>query len=278
MKGYLAAMLNAADLASTRNLKQPLKLAFSWDEEVGCLGIPQMLPHMAQIGAPAMCVVGEPTGMNIATGHKGKIALTATCHGTAGHSANAPDYLNALHLAADFITALRSVQSDLAQGPSDPAYDTPYSTLHAGILTGGTALNIVPDRADITFELRHLPAEDPAAILARLNSAAQTITAQHPAAKITITQTSAYPGLQTAPDAPVTTCAQSLLPANTRLTKVAYGTEAGHISASGIPTVVCGPGNMAQGHKADEFIEIDQLAQCDAMLAALIERLAAGSV
>lgn len=281
MKGFLACMLAAADRAAQAPLKEPLKLAFSWDEEVGCLGIPQMLPQLTQtIGKPRLCIVGEPTQMQLALGHKGKVALRATCHGTAGHSAMAPEFLNALHLAADFIAGLRMLQDNLtANGAREPGYDLPFATVHAGRLVGGTALNIVPDRAVIDFEFRYPASQPPDPIRAAIDALAETVAAPHrpafPSARIEVETVSAYPGLGTAADSAATRLMQSLLQSDAAI-KVAYGTEAGHFSAAGIPAVVCGPGNMDQGHKADEFIETDELAACDALCDRIIAHLSGG--
>ncbi|WP_306006044.1 acetylornithine deacetylase [Aquicoccus porphyridii] len=276
MKGFLAAMLSAAERAGA--LARPLKLAFSWDEEIGCRGIPVMLERIdATVGRPEACIVGEPTGMQIALGHKGKTSLRAVARGQAGHSAEAPDYVNALHLAAGMIGALRDEQDRLARtGAQDDGFAIPYSTVHAGVMQGGRALNIVPDWAEIAFEIRNLAEEPPGEIIARLRAAAREIAAQAgPGAGLEIEETGAYPGLATAPDSPAVTLARDIAP-GAGLTKVSYGTEAGHFAARGIETVVCGPGDMAQGHKPDEFIALDQLAQCDAMLDRLLARLGDG--
>lgn len=263
MKGFLAAMLNAAETAGAGGAR--LKLAFSWDEEIGCRGIPVMLEQLDEtIGAPEICIVGEPTEMQIALGHKGKVALRARCTGQAGHSADAPDHVNALHLAAEFIGALRSEQDRLARdGTRDEGYGTPMSTVHAGVMRGGRALNIVPDAAEILFEIRNLAADDPAAIIARLEAEARRIGG------IEIERTGGYPGLESDADGPAARLCRALLP-GAAFTKVSYGTEAGHFAAHRIAAVVCGPGAMAQGHKADEFITLDQLDQCDRMLARVL--------
>jgi acetylornithine deacetylase len=281
MKGFLAAMLAAAERAATARLSEPLKLALSWDEEVGCLGIPQMLPALAPtIGMPAFCIVGEPTSMQIALGHKGKVALRATCHGQGGHSAMAPDFVNAIHLAADFVTALRALQDRLArEGARDDGYGIPYATVHAGRIAGGTALNIVPDRAVIDFEIRY-PASQPvepieAAIAAAAEAAALPFRDRCPEARIEVETVNAYPGLGPAGDEDALRMMHRLLP-EARTCKVNYGTEAGYFAAAGLPSFVCGPGSMDQGHKPDEFVELSQLAACDAMLDRLILALSPG--
>jgi len=282
MKGFVACAIAAMLDAARRPLKVPLHLALSYDEEIGCMGVRSLIDMLE--GAPVrprFCIVGEPTGMQVATGHKGKIALRATCTGREGHSALAPLALNALHLAADFIGAIRALQAEVAAtGPKDGDYDVPYTTLHVGRMAGGTALNIVPNHCQLDFEIRNLAADDPEALIATLRSDAARIAeaarARAPEADIRIEVRNTYPGLGTAPDAAVVTFVKSLTGAN-GTTKVAFGTEGGLFSERlGIPTVVCGPGSMAQGHRPDEYIAIDQISRCDAMLDALLDRLAAG--
>jgi len=269
MKGFLASALSLAERAGEAPLAQPLMLAISYDEEVGCQGIRKMIPGVEALGwRPDLCIVGEPTSMHPAIGHKGKAAFRAICHGEAGHSALAPRFVNALHLAADVLTALRALQDEYASsGSQDAAYDIAYSTVHAGTMQGGTALNIVPDHAEIAFELRHLPTDQREAFETRL---ARQIGNT---AGIEITCTNTYPGLEVSPDAPEVAWVAALCGSKTAI-KVAFGTEAGFFTELGIPTVVCGPGDMAgQGHKADEYLEEAQLAACDGMMDRLLAEL-----
>ena len=282
MKGFIAAMMNAAKLASTQTLKTPLHLALSYDEEIGCIGVRSMIDMLSNAPIrPQMCIVGEPTGLAVATGHKGKIAARAKCTGRAGHSALAPFAVNALYLANEFITELRKVQDVLRLGVvQDLDYDVPYTTLHVGRIAGGGALNIVPHSCELDFEIRNLAQDNPAEILEKLRQAADLIalSARNVAseANIEIEVFNTYPGLDTPPSAPVVGFVKSLMGANGTI-KVAYGTEGGLFDQSlGVPTVVCGPGDMAQGHKPDEFITEAQLAACDTMLVNLLHRLVAG--
>jgi acetylornithine deacetylase len=279
MKGFLACALRAADRATARPLWLPLQLAFSYDEEVGCLGVRSLIDDMADwTHRPRFCIVGEPTLLRTAIGHKGKSALRATCHGRAAHSA-APDRgINAIHMASDLIEKIRTRQSSIRlNGPSDPAYDVPYTTLHVGVIDGGSALNIVPARCEVEFEIRSLPQDDPAALLAAIRAdAAAVAESMHGDAdtRIELDLMYEYPGLETAPDAEVVELAAALTGNRERI-KVAFGSEGGLFSARlGIPTVVCGPGSIEQAHQVDEFVAIDQLQRCDAMLDALLDRLA----
>jgi acetylornithine deacetylase len=282
MKGFVACAIAAMIAAAGRNLRTPLHLALSYDEEIGCMGVRSLIDMLA--GAPvrpAMCIVGEPTGMQVATGHKGKVALRATCVGREGHSALAPMALNALHLAADFIAVVREIQADVvALGVQDADYDVPYATLHVGKMQGGVQVNIVPNLAVIDWEIRSPAGEDVAALIARVEAAAEGIVAplraDFPEAAIRVERLWDYPGLGTPTDAGVVRFVQSLTGANGTI-KVAFGTEGGLFSERlGIPTVICGPGSMAQGHKPDEWVSVEQIGRCEAMLGALVDRLEVG--
>lgn len=283
MKGFLAAAVRAALMAAGRDLRAPLHLALSYDEEIGCLGVRGMVEALAaRPDRPALCLIGEPTGMRIAAGHKGKAAFRACCHGRDGHSALAPQALNALHLGAAFIAALQARQEDIAgNGPRDPDYDIPYTTIHAGIMTGGTALNIVPNRCEIDFEIRNIAQDDPDPILARIEQDATGIVAPYrdsfPEAAIAITAGSRYPGLNAATDSPAIRFLRRITGDNDPTIKVAFGTEAGLFHEGlQIPTAICGPGFMEQGHKPDEFVSREQLNRCDMMLEQAVEAVASG--
>ncbi|GAA4177837.1 acetylornithine deacetylase [Shinella granuli] len=279
MKGFVAASLRAALLAAGRPLKRPLHLALSYDEEIGCIGVRGMIAALAgRAERPALCIVGEPTQMRIATGHKGKQALRACCHGQEGHSALAPNALNALHLGAAFISALQARQEALAaSGVRDPGYDIPYSTIHAGMMRGGTALNIVPNRCEIDFEIRTIAEDDPRTILDGIAADAEAIASPYrdrfPMACIEIEPVSDYPGLDTRADAPAVRLLKRILD-DDGTHKVAFGTEGGLFEQGlGLSTAICGPGSMEQGHKPDEFVSRAQLDRCDAALARLVAEL-----
>jgi len=286
MKGFVAAALSCAGIAAQRHLQTPLQtplhLALSYDEEIGCVGVRSLIDMLAAAPVkPAMCIVGEPTAMAIATGHKGKTAIEAACVGSAAHSALAPQAVNAIHLACDLIAQIRHLQDDMiTDGAQDSAYDIPYTTLHAGLITSGVALNIVPDHAVVTFEIRNLAADDPEAILRRLRRAIAPVIAvarkRAAEADIVFKVINSYPGLETSLDEAVVAMVAELTGRDERI-KVAFGTEGGLFSQRlGIPAVVCGPGSMEQGHKADEFVTLAHLDSCDAMLASLVDRLATG--
>jgi acetylornithine deacetylase len=157
MKGFLASALALAERAGAVKLSAPLSLSISYDEEIGCVGIRQMMLELKDlIGKPRIVIVGEPSSMKVATGHKGKAAFIVTCHGQAGHSALAPQFVNAIHVAAAFVCQTRRLQEKLTAGIQGDAYNIPYSTVHIGKIICGRALNIVQDNAQLDMELRHL--------------------------------------------------------------------------------------------------------------------------
>lgn len=283
MKGFVACALSAGIKASKMGLATPLHLAFSYDEEVGCLGVRSLIDLLqAAPHRPLLCIVGEPTGMQVATGHKGKIAARALCRGREGHSALAPLALNAIHLGCDLIAVLRKEQDRLArEGARDGDYDVPYTTVHVGKIDAGVALNIVPNLCQVDFEIRNVTDDDPQAILAGIRAEAARIAADASSlaqeAAIEIEVINSYPGLETPASSQAVAFVKSLTGAN-RTTKVAFGTEGGLFNRDlGTPTVVCGPGSMAQGHKPDEFVSVEQMRRCDEMLERLLERLSGGN-
>lgn len=283
MKGFVACALKTMEKASQLTLHTPLHLALSYDEEIGCVGVRSLIEHLSnQELQPALCIVGEPTSMNVAIRHKGKIAAEAIFHGRAGHSALAPHSLNAIHLACDFITALRERQDSLAAPYEDgDATKIPYTTVHAGIISGGTALNIVPDTCTVRFEIRNVAEDNAQDILNDIIKDTQTTVAIHqrriPEAGVTFNVLNDYPGLATPEDDWAVKFVQSLTGANDT-SEVAFGTEAGLFnSVLSIPSVVCGPGSMDQGHKPDEYISIDQMELCENMLDKLLNKLSQSS-
>jgi acetylornithine deacetylase len=282
MKGFVAAAIRAVLLAARRPLRTPLHLAISFDEEIGCIGVRTLIPLLAAAPVrPLLVWIGEPTGLKLASGHKGKSSYRVTCTGRAAHSALTPQGLNAIYLASDFIGALRAMQADLiARTVPDPAYDVGYTTLHVGTIAGGETLNIVPNSCTLEFEIRDLAADSVPALEAAIRARAEAIVApwreQFPECAITIDLVNAYPGLDTRHPGALA-LARTISGHNGPEIKLAFGTEGGLFAQDlGVPAVICGPGSMDQGHKPDEFVTEDQLARCDAMLARLIDRLESG--
>ncbi|PTX56398.1 acetylornithine deacetylase [Litoreibacter ponti] len=278
MKGFLACCLTRAPRMAAAPLKIPLHLAFSYDEEVGCLGVRSLIGRLGEWKVPPRgCIVGEPTSMDIVTSHKAKRAFRAFVTGTPGHSSRAPHFVNAVDFAAEFVVELRRFGREIeACGPRDPLFDVPFTTTHIGLIEGGEALNIVPEHCHLEFELRALPNEDVDAMADHIQRFVDTellprMKDVSSEADFRLENTIAYPGLETAPEEDIVVVAKRLAGRNDHR-KVAYGTEGGLFSKTGnIPTVVCGPGDIDRAHKANEFITRDELAACEAFIDALIE-------
>lgn len=277
MKGFLACVLSLAGRIAGTKLSKPIHLAFSHDEEVGCIGALSLIDELAKrLIKPRFAIIGEPTLMRLATGHKGKIAARATCCGVEGHSALAPKALNAIHLACDFVGFIQQSQQEIVEAGSwDEGYDVPYTTLHVGRIEGGTALNIVPGKCTVDFEIRNIGRDDGTAILDRLTEGAMRIAMKRrdafSQADIRVDVVNQYPGLATPMDSEVVRFASRIVD-HPNLINVAFGTEAGLFSSRlGVPAVVCGPGSMDQGHKPDEFIALNQIEACDRMMDRLLD-------
>ncbi len=280
MKSFIAVVLALAPEILAQKPQAPIHLAFSYDEEVGCLGVRRMLSELVRRGVRAIgCVVGEPTEMRPIRAHKGKLSLRCQVHGFECHSALAPRGVNAIQYAAEIIAELNRVGRRFRDaGPYDKEFDVPYTTVHTGLIHGGTALNIVPKDCWFDFEVRHLPADDPQAICARIREfvdAKLMPEMRHvaPATGVTWRELSRFPGLSTDEDAEITQVAKSASGGNST-GKVAFGTEAGLFQASGIPTIVCGPGSIDQAHKPDEFVALEQIALCEDFVRRLVRQAA----
>ncbi|CAK9886767.1 MAG: Acetylornithine deacetylase [Candidatus Erwinia impunctatus] len=273
MKGFLACVLASLPAFLAQPLRLPLLLAFSYDEEVGCLGVRSLIDSLhAATDKPAWCLVGEPTGMQPVYGHKGKLAMRCQIHGLACHSAYTPDGVNAIEYAATLINRLQQTARQVIR-QQNPAYSPPFTTLQVGPIQGGTALNIVPDYCQFDFEIRHLPEQEAQPLVDELiNYAQQTLLPEmqriSPQSTIIFQPLSSYPVLHTPLHAPFLTRLQQWCQQSMPHT-VAFGTEGGLFAEAGITTLICGPGDMAQGHKPDEYIAISQLNACMSMLDAI---------
>lgn len=279
MKGFLAAVLAAVPAMTEADLAVPIHLAFSFDEEIGCVGVRSLLADLAhQPVRPAACLVGEPTSMRLATAHKGKLAMRCHVHGKACHSGMAPHGVNAIHAAARLVDHVATLADTKAQqGPFDARFTIPHTTTQVGTIQGGAALNIVPADCRLEIEIRNVPEDDPEALLEDLRALADALEERmrrtDPAAHISLERLTDYPGLSMADDHPLSQFVLGLLD-EAEIERIGYGAEAGLFRRElGIPTVICGPGNMAQGHQPDEFITRDQIALCDTVLARLITAL-----
>ena len=283
MKGFVAVCLAMVPEMVAANLKTPINLAISYDEEIGCVGVRPMLGEVARKPVqPLGCFVGEPTRMQVIIGHKGKHGVRATFRGLARHSSIAPDGVNAIEYAADLIFEIRRRAARLAaEVEPDSLYDVPHSTLLTSIVRGGAALNIVPDNCVVEFECRGIgiteSREVTDAIIAWAKAEIEpAMRARHPDCGIDFEEILDYPALDTRDDAPIVTLAKQLAGRNDHA-KVAFGTEASlFVSMAGVPSVVIGPGGIAQAHTPDEFVEMSQLESCGEFVARLIADCAKG--
>lgn len=280
MKGFLAVVLAAAPAFAAAGLEKPLHIAITYDEEIGCLGVPVLIESMRGMAmTPELCIVGEPTGMHVAIGHKGARAYKARFRGRASHSSLAPLNVNAVENAAELVTRLTALGRRFQlEGPFDYDYDVAHATVHTGVMHGGTQVNIVPAHCDVEFEYRPLPEQDgdlPESLIRDwLNDEiGPAMSSVDDRCGVQLERTYAYPGLATPRDAAVTRLAQELAGPGD-LIKIAFGTEAGCYSeALGLPSVVCGPGSIRQAHQPDEYVELSQLAACECFIHRLRERL-----
>jgi acetylornithine deacetylase len=279
MKGFIATLLSLVPVLVQRKLREPIHLSFSYDEEIGCVGVRTLIEVLKdRPNKPRLAIVGEPTEMQVGIGHKGKHTLRCHVHGHEAHSSLVHQGVNAIEAAAELIAKLKEIaRRKRDHGPFDPDFQPPYSSVHTGLIQGGTALNIVPRDCTFDFEVRPLPGDDVPAIIAELREFAATrllpeMHAVRPETAILIEELSAAPGLDTPTEHEATQLAAALSGANGTI-KVPFGTEGGLFAAAGIPTVICGPGSIDQAHKPDEFVALDQIARCEAFLQRLIDRV-----
>lgn len=276
MKGFIAAVLAAAPAMVQAGLKRPLHIALSYDEEIGCLGAPVMIAELQKRGlTPEHCIVGEPTSMRMVVAHKGIHTFRCAVHGKAAHSSLTPQGVNAIEYAAKLIVFINELAGRLkARHDTDPDYDVPFSTLSVNTIAGGIAGNIVPQLCEFEFDYRNLPHMSPADITAPIEAHIREVLqpqmqAVDAACRIDMRHGENVPAMPEAEAALLHDLITQLVQDSSRL-KVAYATEGGQFQQAGIATVICGPGNIEQAHKADEFVELSQLARCDAFLHKLI--------
>ena len=279
MKGYIAASLALVPEFLAMPRKKPLHLALSYDEEIGCIGAPVMLRALQARGQAADgCVVGEPTGMQVVVAHKGINVFRCKVHGKSAHSSLTPKGCNAIEYAARLICQIRDLADQFkAQGPYDEFYDVPFTTMTTNQISGGIAINTIPELCEFNYEFRNLPGMSADSIQAKVESYVQGVLlprmrSEFADARIDITSSAAAPALEASEQAAITALVRALT-ADQGTRKVAYATEGGLFQNVGIPTVVCGPGHIEHAHKPNEFVEIAQLDACERFLRKLGQSL-----
>jgi len=277
MKGFVAVVLAHVPAFKRAATATPIHLCLSYDEEIGCAGAPDLVAEVAALPVPpALCIVGEPTSMQVARAHKGKFAKRLVFTGRNGHSALPHRAANAVEAAAHVAVALSALGYELRAITND-AFEPAWTSVHLGSLHGGGALNLVPDHAVLEYEARTIPGTDAPALMALMEAiiddARAALQAQASEGGIEIQPISAYPGLDTPATSDAVRIASSLAGTNAEPITLAFGTEAGLYSEAGIPTIVCGPGDIARAHKADEWVGLNELEAACTMMGRLAARL-----
>ena len=280
MKGFIACALTllpkAVELSNSGQLRRPLHLALSFDEEVGCLGAPLILADLKARGiTPDYCIVGEPTNMAMVVAHKGIAVYRCRVHGKSAHSSLTAQGINAISYASRLIGYVDTLAEEISKrDDNDMLFDVPYSTLSVGTIQGGTATNIVPNLCEFTFDYRNLPHMTQDDILlpiqAKIAELSAQMQARAPETGIELMQEERVPAMTDSDSAEL----QALIAALTgddKRHKVAYATEGGQFTNSGIPTIICGPGSIEQAHKADEYVALSEIERCDSFLQKLLE-------
>jgi acetylornithine deacetylase len=280
MKGFIGIALTQAPkfiaALNENRLDAPLHYALSYDEEVGCLGVRGLIRDLEENAIrPAGCVVGEPTSMQPIIAHKGTHRFRCAVHGREAHSSYVTHGVNAIEYAARLVVFIRQIADRLAQiERRDYGFNVPYSTLSTGIIQGGIAANVVPKECVFQFDMRTLPQASPDALYQEISSYAQTLAAEmrrvDANAGIDLQWMSQTVGLAAAETDAIVQWAMQLS-RNASVGKVSYGTEAGLFQKMGVPTVICGPGDIAEAHRPNEFVALDQLAQCESFMDRILE-------
>lgn len=282
MKGFLAVLLAAVPRFVAADLQRPLLLALTYDEEIGTVGAPAAVERLlATQPRPSAVLIGEPTGMQVVSGHKGIRAFTTIVEGLDGHSSQPQRAANAVAAVARIATHLDELAASRLAAASDPRFDPPATTVNLATVHGGQAINIVPRRCELTWEYRPVPADDSFAIRDEVERFAQEEVLprlrRHTGVGRIETRTDAVArALAIEPDGAAERLARSLLDDDGPVRTVPFGTDGGHFQAAGLSTVVVGPGRIEQAHTPDEWIEIAQLDACARFLDGLRDHLTSG--
>jgi acetylornithine deacetylase len=282
MKGFDALVLALVPAFLAADLKTPIHIILSHDEETTCLGSVDTIKRFGlDLPRPIAAIVGEPTGLAIVDAHKSVATFRTLVHGHAAHSSKPALGANAVSAAGDLVHGLNLMADEMvARGDPSGRFDPPYTTIHTGILQGGHARNILADLCTLYWEFRGLPDLDPHEIPARFDALAAEVSARRlnhhgDYGRIETEWEVLVPGLAPEPHSVAERLGFDLTGANATQT-VPFGTEAGHFQAAGIPTIVCGPGTIDRAHQPDEYITLDEMAAGEAFLRRLMARCAAG--
>lgn len=279
MKGFIACVLAAVPAMVATTLERPIYLCFSYDEEVGCLGVPSLVKYFENLTVrPFLAIIGEPSEMKFINGQKGKIAMRCHVHGTAGHSSMAPKHVNAIKYSAKIISMIEALADGFKKnGPFDHDYSVPHSTMLTTMIHSGVATNITPEASAFNFEIRSLPDHDAAAVIEHLKKMVEDELIPEMRdisikAGVDWEEIFSYPAMGDSTDTPGFQFIKKLLPEWGG--KVSYGSEGGVFEMIGqIPSLILGPGSIVQAHRTNEYIEIDQMVQCLDFIECLLRHL-----
>jgi acetylornithine deacetylase len=279
MKGFIAAAVALAESLNPAHLRRPLHLAFTHDEETGCLGARNLVAELRNNGIlPDIAIIGEPTEMRVIEGHKGCCEYSTHFTGLEGHG-SAPDLgVNAAEYAVRYVMRLMQLREELkSRAPASSRFDPAWTTINIGRIAGGVAYNVIAGKAEVDWEMRPVQGADADFVKTEIDKYCRedllpAMRAVHPDAGITLTTIGEIIGLEPMPENAARDLVAELTGANTA-GLVAFGTEAGLFQELGSDVVVCGPGSILQAHKPDEFVSTDQLVACLVMLEKLGSRI-----
>ena len=277
MKSFIAVSLDLVSKINTKNLKKPIHLIFSYDEEIGCVGIQKIVPFIKKLRPkPTYCIVGEPTEMKVVNEHKGKKNFLVQFNGVEAHSSLIHNGVNTINFCSEFIEFLKNLQKQISISSKNSKYNPPYSTINIGLIKGGVALNIIPKYCEIEFEIRDTPEINSEKILKQIKNFLKSLESKmkkiNNKCSINFKNTNDFPPLKTEEKKRIIQMALQKLKSNS-INTVSFGTEAGVFNKLGIETIVCGPGNIEQAHKPNEFIEEAQIIKCQSFLKNIVDYL-----
>jgi len=277
MKGFIASVLSMIPVIMTKKLLKPIFLIFSYDEEVGCVGIQKLVPILKKIKPkPSFCIVGEPTQMKIVNKHKGKKNYEILLTGIESHSSLIEDGVNAIEYSGEVIRYLKSLQKEFKKNFYDKDFQPPFPTVNIGTISGGTAVNIIPNKCSLEFEIRDTPKLSDDKINTKLKllqkNTESMMKEKNKKCSVKLIRKNNFPPLQTDSNKKIINISMKALDSNF-LTSVSFGTEAGVFHKLGIQTIVCGPGSIKQAHKPNEFIRKNQISECEIFLNNFIDNI-----
>ena len=276
MKGFISVVLSLMKKLKINKMKKPLYLIFSYDEEIGCLGIQKLIPFLKKIRPkPKFCIVGEPTEMKLVNQHKGKKNFYVRFKGVEAHSSLINDGVNAINYCSKFINFLEKKQKYIEK-QKDTNFKPDFTTINIGKVLGGIAVNIIPNNCELEFEIRDTPRFKTEKLLGQINEYLSKLERQmkqrNSKCSIKLKELNDFPPLKTNENSEIISLCSKQLRSNS-INSVSFGTEAGVLSKLGFQTIVCGPGSISQAHKPDEYIEINQLQKCEDFLEKIINTL-----